>query len=261
MRKIFLIVLYKCSIEDSRTCQFIYFQNLAHCPENVVYIWDNSPDQINSYEKAVSFFGNKKIIYNHTPENVPLSKIYNKVLNEYQNSDAIQIFDQDSFIVKESYNNYIDDLLERNKNVNVFLPRIYSGKILYSPGLLFVFKGLHFRSLKVGLNKNRNFTAIGSGILFRPQYCINSGINFCEDLSLYSVDTDFTYKLSRKSPYFYVMDLDFSHDLSENNLSNTEKKKRRRIQLEGLLIIYRKNILKRILTKLYIRILKLVGRI
>ena len=48
MKKLFLVVLYKTLIKDSKTCQFIKSSDLLCDEDNTIYIWDNSPTDINS---------------------------------------------------------------------------------------------------------------------------------------------------------------------------------------------------------------------
>lgn len=261
MKKIFLVVIYKCKIEESKTCQFLVSQKILSNPNNIVYIWDNSPTPINTIENITSFFCENNILFNHTPENTSLSKIYNYILSEFRDFDGIQLFDQDSYINKNNYDSYLDNLLSEITETDIFLPKIYAGDLLYSPGKLNICWGRHFKKLENGINQCKNYTAIGSGILFRPKFCIDNKIKFSEKLKLYSVDTDFIYKISSISNKFYVMDLDFKHDLSETSLSESEKKIRRKIQLQGLIVVYEKNFFKRIVTQLYIIVLGIMGKI
>lgn len=257
MKKLFLVVLYGMKVENSKTCQFINTSDILKRNTNTIYIWDNSPSNINSEESVKLFFSNENVIYKHTPENMPLSKIYNLMLRKFSDYDAIQFFDQDSYILKENYDEYITTILQDNLSISVFFPKIYSNGCLYSPGKLIFFKGFHYKYLTIGINKKQNYTAIGSGILFRPSFCKEYNIFISEKLKLYSVDTDFVYKISRKTNKFYVMDVVFEHDLSETSLDVLGAKKRRKEQLEGLLIIYEKEKIKYLLTLIYTKVLQL----
>ena len=68
-----------------------------------------------------------------------------------------------------NYNDYLNQLLIQQDDINVFLPKIYSGDSLYSPGLFFI-KGFHFRKLSDGINKHRLYTAITSGMFLRLKW-------------------------------------------------------------------------------------------
>ena len=61
MKKFFLIVLYKCKVSESKTCESLDKINILSNVDNCLCIWDNSPDEINSYAECVSFFKSKNI--------------------------------------------------------------------------------------------------------------------------------------------------------------------------------------------------------
>lgn len=260
MKKIFLVVLYKTLIQDSKTCQFIKSSDLLCDEDNTVYIWDNSPTNINTESQVFSFFKFSNVIFKHTPENVSLAKVYNTVIREYSSYDAIQIFDQDSYIEINNYNDYLNQLLIQQDDINVFLPKIYSGDSLYSPGLFFI-KGFHFRKLSDGINKHRLYTAITSGMFLRLKWILENNLSFNEELQLYCIDTDFICKCRVLDSSFFVMGVDFYHDLSEENLSINEKKERRRLQIDGTKKIYKDNIFCFVLVKLYEFLLKVFRRL
>ncbi len=240
MKKLFLIVLYKQKISESQTCISLKENNIQNSSENKIVIWDNSPQKINSLENAKEFFNSENINFIHTPQNVSLSKIYNKAIQENPAFDFIQLFDQDSKIVKENYNSYLNEVFEDNPKINVFLPKIFSGKKMYSPGKFFI-KGWHFKNINFGINKSRFYTAITSGLCVRLDFLKKTKIKFNEELHLYCIDTDFIYQVRKIDCRFFVFDLNFIHDLSEDNLTNEEKKERRKLEIEGLKTLYKKH--------------------
>ena len=260
MKKIFLVVIYKSLISESKSCQFIKDMNLLANKNNVVYIWDNSPDKINSIESMRDFFAFENIYFSHTPQNISLAKIYNTVIDKFSHFDAIQIFDQDSYIKKVDYDRYIDCIFSENENLNVFLPRIYSNNKLYSPGIFFI-KGFHFKKVELGINKNRLYTGVTSGMMLRIKWLKEKKLVFNEELQLYCIDTDFICKCRKLDSSFFVFDVDFIHDLSEDSLTVEEKKIRRRIQIEGTRIIYKNNFFCNFLIRIYEFLLKLTKRI
>ena len=260
MKKIFLVVIYKTLIPESKTCQFIKTMNLLGNKNNVVYIWDNSPDKINSIESMRDFFAFENICFTHTPQNISLAKIYNTVIDKFSHFDAIQIFDQDSYIRKVGYDRYLDSIFLEYDKINIFLPKIYSNNTIYSPGIFFI-KGFHFRRIKDGINKNRFFTCITSGMMLKIKWIQEKKLVFNEELQLYCIDTDFICKYRKVDSSFFVMDIDFSHDLSEDMLTVEEKKNRRRVQLDGTKIIYKNNFFCKFLIGIYESLLKLTKRI
>lgn len=240
MKKLFLIVLYKQKISESKTCISLKENNIQNFNENKIVVWDNSPEVINSQKIANEFFNSETIEFKHTPENLSLSKIYNAVIDNNQDFDFIQILDQDSKIIKENYNSYLNQVFNENSNTNIFLPKIYSNQKLYSPGKFFI-KGWHFKEINFGINKSRLYTAITSGLCIRMDFLRKTKIRFNEDLSLYCIDTDFIYRVRKFDSRFYILDLNFIHDLSEDSLTEEEQKQRRKVQIEGLKILYKKN--------------------
>lgn len=260
MKKIFLVVLYKQKISESKTCISLKENNIQNFCENKIIVWDNSPEAINSQKIANEFFNSETIEFKHTPENLSLSKIYNAVIDNNQDFDFIQILDQDSKIIRENYNSYLNQVFNENSNINIFLPKIYSNQKLYSPGKFFI-KGWHFKEINFGLNKYRFYTAITSGLCIRLHFLRKTKIRFNEDLSLYCIDTDFIYKVRKFDSRFYVLNLNFIHDLSESSLTEEEKKQRRKVQIEGLKILYKKTFLCKLFVFIYQQLLKITGRI
>lgn len=260
MKKLFLVVLYKTLIKDSKTCQFIKFSDLLCDEANTIYIWDNSPTDINSEFSAQNFFYNERIVFKHTPENVSLAKIYNTVIKEFSSYDAIQIFDQDSYIRKNNYNEYLNKILVNHDEIGIFLPKIYLKDKLYSPGLFFI-KGFHFKDVSIGVNVNRFYTAITSGMIIKNSFLKDNNLCFNEKLQLYCIDTDFFCRCRKVDCRFYVFDVDFVHELSEENLSIDEKKRRRKIQIAGTKIIYEHNLFCKLFVYLYELLLRITKRI
>ena len=149
MKKIFLVVLYKQKISESKTCISLKENNIQNFCENKIIVWDNSPEAINSQKIANEFFNSETIEFKHTPENLCLSKIYNAVIDNNQDFDFIQILDQDSKIIRENYNSYLNQVFNVNSNINIFLPKIYSNQKLYSPGKFFIKGWLGYDKVKV----------------------------------------------------------------------------------------------------------------
>ena len=261
MKKLFLIVLYKSKIRDSQICKSIVKNKLQTFSENHFLIWDNSPDKINTASDCGIFFKTKNIDFHHTAQNISLAKIYNYAFDEYSDFDAIQIFDQDSEIKKDCYDDYLNEIFFKNQNIPVFLPKIFVNGRLYSPGKLKICRGHHFSDLPFGVNKHRFYTAIMSGTVVRPTFLKEHGIRFNEDLTLYCIDTDFFNKCRKVDPHFFVMDIDFNHELSEASLSVEEKKERRKLQVAGLKVMYKGHGFLLLSVYIYEAALKVLGRI
>ena len=171
--------------------------------------------------------------------------------------------EKDTFFQSTTIDNnssYLNQVFIANSNINIFLPKIYSNQKLYSPGKFFI-KGWHFKEINFGINKSHLYTAITSGLCIRLNFLRKKKIRFNEDLSLYCIDTDFIYKVRKFDSNFFVFDLNFIHDLSESSLTDIEKKKRRKVQIEGLEIIYKNNLFCKFLVFIYKELLIKTGRI
>lgn len=261
MKKLYLTVLYKTVCSDSKTLRSFAELHLGENENNFFVIWDNSPESGTTLSDLRGFLQTENVAYFHTPENTALSKIYNTCLDTYSHFDFMVLFDQDSKIIRADFDLYLEKIVSENPDVPVFLPQIYSGGKLYSPGKFWVFKGWHYKRLSAGLHSDRLYTAIMSGTCASISFLKKHGIRFNEELSLYGIDTCFFCDVRKIDSRFYVLDERLEHDLSESTLIGDEKKMHLRLYLEGTLIMSRKSIFRTVLVQLYKAYLKLGGKI
>lgn len=260
MKKLFLTVLYNQIYSNSKTlCCFRDLQ-LGKDKTNYFIIWDNSKLPVASLELLQEFLVTKNIEYINTPENLSLAKIYNECLYK-QESDLFLIFDQDTYIDRFDYNNYIETVYSNNCNIPVYIPRVNVNNKLYSPSYFFIFKGFRRRQITVGINKSRFYTAIMSGTIINTHLIKRIGIRFNEKLKLYGVDTAFFYELSQKIKQFYLLDIELDHNLSEMALSKEERKKRVKLYVDACKIISDDKVINLIIIKLYEVYLRVFRRI
>lgn len=260
MKKLFIVVLYKTKLSASNTIKSLKANNIHLFADNVISIWDNSPEKINKTEDSEIFFGTNNVEFNHTPENLSLAKIYNKIINSHSDFDIVQIFDQDSEIIKENYNSYLEKTVVENEDINIFLPKIFSNGKLYSPGKFWIFKGWHYKKINNGLNNDSFYTAITSGVVIRISALKKFNIQFNEELSLYGIDTCFFTDFRKKDNRFFLMNFEFKHDLSESHLQKDEKAIQISKYIEAYKIIAKKNIFKLLLINMYQKILQILGK-
>ena len=258
MKILYVIVLYKCNLDESNTCKSIIKSNMNDINAKFL-IWDNSPNS-NITENIVNHFFGCECEFIRDENNCALSKVYNYALCKYGDFDLIQFFDQDSTFHWENYNKYLSNEL-LGLNCNLFLPKIYSNNLLYSPGKMFVFKGVHYKNIKEGFNQSKYFTAITSGILIKPRFFCDNKLYFNEKLVLYGIDTDFIEKYKKICKKFFLIPFSIDHDLSETHLDKYEKKKRRRVMISALYVIYEKNFYKKFIVSLYYLILKICKKV
>lgn len=210
-----LIVLYKQSLDESLTVQsLLKIKNIAN--NSKLVIWDNSPEpQTEDAIIKINKILNYEVLYINTPENVPLSKVYNTVINKNPYYDFLLLFDQDSFFTEE-YFQKLNKYSEENKDINLFLPLIKHNSFIISPGAFKYFKGKFWKKEKLGRLEAENILAIASGMAIRMSYLSKFG-NFDERLNLYGIDTNFMIRYWKQNKWLYVFNPVFKHDLSDFN--------------------------------------------
>ncbi len=216
-----LIVLYKCELNESQT-----FKTLNLLPESILgkvklIVWDNSPSNFqlkNDYNTGV--FGGFKYIRSN--KNESLSIIYNKVMNEDFNSEGFfSILDQDTSIPFD----FLSAIEDANVDDRLIVPRVFSIKnnSLISPRYYEYTKPL-YRAITTrlmnkddsGLHCTLNFFAVGSGLTI-PKRIFDQGLRFEEQLSFYGVDTEYCQQYSLLKNDFFLLDVDFKHDVSDDD--------------------------------------------
>jgi len=82
MKILILVVIYKINLIQSKTIKSL-IDSKDYLSESDLFIWDNSPTS-QDISALRRFFGkHTNIFYEHHPENLPLSKVYNKVINQF----------------------------------------------------------------------------------------------------------------------------------------------------------------------------------
>src|SRR5678810_1257304 len=76
-----LVCLYKKDVSDAPTIQSL-LKNGFIKNEFQIYIWDNSPMELPLASISLLKAEFPDLIYRHCPSNMPLSKLYNIVINE-----------------------------------------------------------------------------------------------------------------------------------------------------------------------------------
>ena len=167
-----LIVLYKCKVKESLS--FIsLLESSEYLSNSKLILWDNSPSIQSVDVNNISSF--QQAEYIHTPENMSLSKIYNRVIQENEKYDYMIILDQDSSFSSD-YLEKINKAINKHPTINLFLPLIKSDKTIVSPGNYKIFKGSYWKKEKYGIINSKNILAINSGMVINFNYLKNSYI-------------------------------------------------------------------------------------
>jgi hypothetical protein len=243
MKKLFLTVLYKCNISNSKTIKSFNNCGLFDSSNNYFVIWDNSPLPQEEVEIKKHLNKSNNYIYKHTPQNISLACIYNDVITNYKNIDYFIIFDQDSFLLDFNYEKILNKAIEDNKDIQLFLPRILTSKnVLYSPGR-FIFPGKCRKIKKIanGINNSHNLSGITSGMVIKNEYFKTTKNKFNQNLKLYGIDIDFFINFSRSITNYYLLDYEITHDLSfeSNEISEEEQWDRHCARIDALFLIYK----------------------
>lgn len=206
---IVLVVLYKKTIAESPTIQSLLMQN-NQLFEIELVVWDNSPDRCPKEQQKEISTAFSKFQYIWAPENVWLSKLYNKVLSAAEYDYAL-LLDQDSE-VPAFYLDKLSAALLKFPEVSLFLPIVLNNGKVVSPGSFVYFKGKHWKSIKTGLISSKNVLAITSGMVISARVFRNHQMKFDERLNLYGIDTSFMLQFSKFEKQLYVLSVQFDHD-------------------------------------------------
>ncbi|MDD2494309.1 MAG: hypothetical protein PHE29_03870 [Tissierellia bacterium] len=210
MTDVFLVVLYKESLKTSKTISS-FLNSKVNFSNIKLIIWDNSPYKILDFDLL-----NKNQIqfeYEWTPENIPLSTIYNTVIETNKDSRLLFLFDQDSEFT-ELYFKYMYDSVRNEPNVKLFIPSVFHNNKLVSPGRFGFYKGMYLKHNCKGKNKTGNIIAIASGMCIRFTTFSEDQVLFDENLSFYGIDTKFCLDYAKKNKHLYVINYSLKHDLS-----------------------------------------------
>lgn len=253
----FLIVIYKTELSDSNTILSILKSlHLLHDLTVQIKIWDNSPypQPNNTIEWLHNMVEPHGVIadYINTPENIPLSKVYNTFFDECKSScDYLVLLDQDSFFAEKFIELLFDCI--KNNNYSLILPSIrYKGKIV-SPSKAFFMKGFYFDKQPLGVLHGVNISAINSGMCISSDYLRRRNFKYDERLGNYCTDDFFMREYCRNSEDIYVLDYTFEHELSLSTLNNSsdELKKRYALMLAGKKIVYSESWIKKMMVGVY----------
>lgn len=224
MKKLILIVIYNTNITKSETFKSL-IDSKDYLFESDLFIWDNSPISQDVSILNTFFEENTNILYEHHPENLPLSKAYNKVINKFKNDeyDFLVLLDQDSSFRKELFIK-LHNTFQVNKEINLFLPIIKFKNRVVSPTKKYFLKGFYFKGKPFGIQKARNISAINSGMIISFKFLKEKYKGYDERLKFYGTDDYFMMQYCKNENELYILDYEFEHDLTLSTLNNSSDK-------------------------------------
>lgn len=220
MKNIILVVLYNEII--TKTHSFISlekaFEDSARCAESYeVLFWDNSNASVNEEHVAEAISRLRKLglatKYINTPENLALSKLYNRVLELYQNEkDYLFVLDQDSEF-DSGYFTAFENIINQH-TPDVVLPVVKFKEQIVSPTKILYLKGFYYDSAPKGFINSSTVSAINSGMIIALSYIMKHRYRYNEQLRNYCTDDDIMQFVRKTKGSVFVMDYSFDHDLS-----------------------------------------------
>lgn len=220
-----VVVLYKKHYANS-----ISLSSLLNSLESIesagfnakICVWNNSPD----FSPALAH----PSVEWYSGENNFLPYIYNKLARREfgEGADFLMLSDDDTdystYNFKENLNVLAKYAMRGTgyPSAGCFIPKIYSGGRLVSPGKRFLFKGSLLKRCTPGFIKSRNVLGINSGILVTRNCYERMDPFYDERLRFYGTDTDFFIRYQDYYDYIGVLDADLAHSLSEHGQEDSD---------------------------------------
>ena len=252
-----VVVIYKQLLLESST-----IDSLCKCRQflvsSLVLIWDNSlqaqsEDQLTLVTRLLPH-----VEYHHSSENLWLSKIYNRVIQDYFKESRsnfypqdLILFDQDSSF-DETF--FVQLALSKQEcpDCQLFLPTVMAPPHLISPADLYYFKGSYWKKRKFGQVRSRFHTAINSGMVISSTYLKTGFVGYDERLAFYGTDNYFMKQYAKSHTFFYVCDYVMQHKLSKFQDEELETKLHRfRETIHAIKIINDSNVILSLLAQIY----------
>jgi GT2 family glycosyltransferase len=248
-----LVVLYNLKPKDSDTIKSLVNAS-RYLMNSKLIVWDNSAvglDEINISWLNVKF---KTVQYIHTPENTPLSKLYNTVIRSHEGApySHLVLFDHDSQFGPD-YFIALNKAISLKTDAHLYVPIVMSTGHIVSPADLYYFKGYYWKHRTTGLIRTKHKSAINSGMAISFDYLYHHFEGYDEQFLFYGTDTDFVNKYAKKFNKMYVIDCEVMHKLDYNHGDNVDNiLSRHREYLRAIYLINSSGIALKLLTRLYL---------
>ncbi|MGX5820038.1 hypothetical protein ACWKWU_17710 [Chitinophaga lutea] len=238
-----LVVVFKRGLEDSQTLMALREQQ-GLFPGAVLHVWDNSPQPFLHLDMLKEAFPALRLEYTHTPENYPLSRIYNSIIDEYRHTGRyLVLLDHDTELTSDYWKEANELTQNSSEKKNLILPVIIAGDRIVSPAKLYHFLGRHFQAAPSGDIPSRYLSAINSGMIISLDYFQRSGFRYDERLRFYGTDDYFMKEFQRKEERCFVMTARLYHSLDYFSDRETVDQKVHRFAeiVSGILLLNRAN--------------------
>jgi len=223
-------------------------------------VWDNSPHPATLPQRAWLHEKLPGSVYRHTPENVPLSRIYNTVIDQFlrpvsgSSFEALVITDQDSTFDPGLFSEAAA-AMSAHRDVALFLPHVVANNTIVSPATVYGCIGRPWRRKRVGRTSARSRTAINSGMIIRTEYLTRRFAGYDERLRFYGTDNDFCRKYSKTETWLYALNSVVTHSLARDVDETIDARLRRhRENVRALLVTNETGWVARPLVQCYCRL-------
>lgn len=257
IRFFILVVLYKVPLLRSETIRSLMgaAESLRGC---TLLVWDNSPmPHASEADLADLRHSIADVQYVSTPENCPLSVIYNRTIRTKLPSDPgtfLVLFDHDSEFPGSLFER-AREAIRANPDIALFLPVVTYRDRIVSPADFYFFTGMLWGARRLGRISSRFKTAINSGMVVSAPFLKTDFPGYDERFAFYGTDNWFMLEYARLRPVFCVFDAEISHRLDFHEAQDVESKLRRfREMNRATVLLARGNLLLEAISRAYVRV-------
>ena len=230
-----IICLFNKRLFESQTLVSILELDILGVGFNL-HLWDNSSAKMDENEQYLLEEKGTSLSYDHTPENKPLSFVYNRILSRLENVSTNIILLDDDTRIPSNYIQTVSKLLKTEKDIKLFIPTIRHKELIVSPAIDFYLFSTYFKSQPFGKIGLKNLTAINSGMVIRSIY-FNS-FRYNEQLNFYGTDNNFMLEYMKREKLVMMIPICLDHHLSIFDASKEKKIKIHSETIRARKIIY-----------------------
>lgn len=218
-----VIVLYKSSLNDSKTFQTLLVSLEGSNSDLVLLVYNNSPS---FWEYTGEGYEGVKIIYYPDKENSGVSKAYNlgyKYAQKY-NKKFVLTLDQDTNLPYNFFKNFfLAEKKYRDDDILLFCSRMkYKDKLVSPSFFSYLFKTKEIGQINEGIHSLKGLAIINSGLIISVKLFEKVG-GYNELIKLDFSDFDFLKRAEKHINNFVLLDNDCQHMLSGEEKPNKEK--------------------------------------
>ena len=203
-KKILLVVvLYKCSLYDTKTYQTIIQSTHGYC----IYVYDNSPER-----QSIS---DNNVVYVHDATNGGLSIAYNSAAKFAQSNgyEWLLLLDQDTDFSGLTIDDYVKAINE-NSHIKIFAPKVKCSEDKYmSPVKVWHRMGRWPKKVPDGIVPLSKYAIINSGMCVNIDAMIKCG-GYNEKVFLDHSDFEFLERFRKEHPVAHILDKEIEQRLS-----------------------------------------------